>query len=209
MHPKTSQNGFTEFEFLGLVAAGLLIAGLLAHFIFDQSIQVERLNALVHRDGVRLNLETRFLNPEVLKKSARALPDTPENMVLKACILGDEGNQLCKKKASCCESRTRRSMPILDLGDEVRVIGGTAEKPACLNENGETVTGSKCFASSRVALEPLCAQGSETCRQATAILIRYQLQFLPEFLKDQPELSTLERTISVLVNQNLSPAARP
>ena len=67
--PRFSQRGFSEFEFLGLIAAGLLIAGLLAHFIIDQSIQVERLNALVHRDGVRLRLESRLSDLNVLKNS--------------------------------------------------------------------------------------------------------------------------------------------
>jgi hypothetical protein len=194
-----NQKGFSEFEFLGLVAAGLLIAGLLAHFIFEQSIQVERLNALVHRDNVRLLLESRLSDINVLKKSAKAMPNSSDNVPLKACILGSEGNTDCKNKAKCCESRQRRAMPVLDLGDDAKVIGGTHDVVACLSEEGLPTTG-KCFANSRVVIEPICATGEEKCRQASALLIRYQLQFLPAFLQSEPELSTLERTISVLID---------
>jgi hypothetical protein len=203
----SDQKGFSEFEFLGLVAAGLLIAGLLAHFIIDQSIQVERLNALVHRDNVRLRLESRLADIDVLKKSAKALPDNSDNVPLKACILGNEGNKDCKNKSKCCESRQRRAMPILDLGDDSKIIGGTHDIVACLNNEGIPSEG-KCFANSRVVVEPVCAGGEEKCRQASALLIRYQLQFLPAFLQGEPELSTLERTISILMDEK-SPAAKP
>ena len=202
-----NEYGFSEFEFLGLVASGLLIAGLLAHFIFDQSIQVERLNALVHRDNVRLMLESRLVDISVLKKSAKAMPETPDNIPLKACILGDEGNKDCKDKNKCCESRQRRAMPILDLGDQTGVIGGTHDVVACLNDQGEPTKGN-CFANSRVVVEPVCAEGEEKCRQASALLIRYQLQFLPAFLQAEPELSTLERTISVLMDETEIPLGK-
>ncbi|CAN5506237.1 hypothetical protein BH10BDE1_BH10BDE1_13020 [soil metagenome] len=202
-----NDSGFSEFEFLGLVASGLLIAGLLAHFIFDQSIQVERLNALVHRDSVRLMLESRLVDINVLKKSAKAMPDTPDNISIKACILGNEGNKDCKIKNKCCESRQRRAMPVFDLGDQAGVIGGTHDVVACLNEQGEP-TKEKCFANSRVVIEPVCAEGEEKCRQASALLIRYQLQFLPAFLQAEPELSTLERTISVLVDETETSAVK-
>ncbi len=198
----TGQKGFSEFEFLGLVSAGLLIAGLLAHFIFDQSIQVERLNALVQRDSVRLSLESRLTDLNVLQKSAMAMPQTADNVSLKACILGDEGNQDCKDKETCCESRMRRAMPVFDLGDDAKVIGGTHDVSACLNEQGQSIEGDGCFARSRVVIEPVCAGGEGRCRQASALLIRYQLQFLPAFLQTDPELSTLERTISVIVEDD-------
>ncbi len=192
--------GFSEFEFLGLVAAGLLIAGLLSHFIFEQSIQLERMKALVHRDAVRLNLETHLLDPEVLKKSAQLLSDSTENMVLRACILGDENGQLCRKKSGCCVSRMKKSMPIFELGDERKLISGSTASPACLNETGEAVQNSKdCFASAEVTLEAACRDGAATCRQASALLIRYQIQFQQDFLKSDPGLATLERSISLVL----------
>ena len=198
---KLNSRGFSEIEFLGLVAVGLFIAALLTHFVFDQSIQVERLNALVHRDGVRLNLESRLTDSNIMKKSANALPDVAENQALRACVLGDEGNKNCKNKATCCESRLRRSFPILDFGDERKVLGGTHEAPACLNEAGEAlpIESNSCFANARVVLETVCSDGADKCRQASALLVRYQIQFMPEFLKSEPELSVLERTVSVVI----------
>ncbi len=197
---KLNSNGFSELEFLGLVAIGLFIAAILTHFVFDQSIQVERLNALVSRDGVRLNLESRLTDSNIMKKSVNALPDNAENQALRACVLGDEGNGNCKKKSTCCQSRLRRAIPILDFGDDRKIIGGTQELPACLGPTGEAVAPPEpCFATTRVALETVCADGADNCRQASALLVRYQIQFLPEFLKDEPELSILERTVSVVI----------
>lgn len=203
---KPNARGFSELEFLGLVAIGLFIAALLTHFVFDQSIQVERLNALVHRDGVRLNLESRLTDSNIMKKSVNALPPDPENQALRACVLGDEGNKNCKNKATCCQSRLRRAIPILDFGDERKVIGGTQEVPACLNESGEAILNeSACFANSRVVLETVCADGADRCRQASALLVRYQIQFLPEFLKSDAELSVLDRTVSVVIEPSAPP----
>lgn len=202
-----NRNGFSEFEFLGLVAIGLLIAGLLAHFIFDQSIQLEKMKALVHRDGVRLNLETHLLDVEVIKKSIQALPDDLENQALRACILGDEGNKSCAKKSECCVSRMRKSIPIYRLGDDKKLVAGSETNPACLNQDGESMpeTSKECFASARVSLEAICAGGVKICRQASAVLIRYQIQFMPAFLKGEPELSTLERSISLILEKKTEP----
>jgi len=199
--------GFSEFEFLGLIAAGLVIAALLAHFVFDQSIQVEKLHALVARDEVRLKLETRLADLDILKKSAQAIADDSDLLPLKACILGREGNQACKNKSTCCESRLKKSIPILDFGDERQVLGGTTSEPACLSKVGEAVAkGSKdCFAESSVSLETICADGASTCDQASALLIKYQLLFTPEFLKSSPELATLERTLSLVIEPSSEP----
>lgn len=199
---KTSRDrGFSEFEFLGLIAAGLLIAGLLAHFFIDQTIQMERLGALVHRDGVRLALESRLSDIEVLKKSAQKLGSSAEDIELRACVLGNEGNQACAKKSSCCVSRRSRAITIYDFGDDSKIIGGTHESPACLNEHGEAVANGDCFAEARVVLDPVCADGAANCRQATALILTYQLDFTPTFLKDDSDLATLERSVSVIVEQ--------
>ena len=138
--------GFSEFEFLGLIAAGLVIAALLAHFVFDQSIQVEKLHALVARDEVRLKLETRLADLDILKKSAQAIADDSDLLPLKACILGREGNQACKNKSTCCESRLKKSIPILDrlrkelgLSAEKKTTpdgGFTVETVSCLGACG-------------------------------------------------------------------------
>ncbi len=192
--------GFSEFEFLGLIASGLLIAGLLAHFVFDQSIQVERLKDLVQRDVVRLNLETKLLDIEVMKKSVQALPDTAENSPIRACVLGEEGNGFCKNKSDCCVSRLRKSVPIYQLGDGRQIIAGSTTQPACLDRFGHPVS-SECFAHVTASLETVCAEGENACRQASAVLIRYQIQFLAAFLKSEPELSILERTISLILDK--------
>lgn len=196
---RLSERGFSEFEFLGLIAAGLLIAGLLAHFFIDQTIQMERLKALVHRDGVRLALESRLGDIEVLKKSAQKLGTTTEDSELRACILGDEGNQGCAKKTSCCVSRRSRPFVVYDFGDEQKIIGGTNDNPACLNERGEAVTNRDCFAEARVVVDPVCANGALNCRQASALILTYQLEFLPSFLKDDSSFATLERSVSVVI----------
>lgn len=190
--------GFSEFEFLGLIAGGLLIAGLLAHFVFDQSIQVERLKALVQRDVVRLNLETKLLDVEVMKKSAQTLVDNEENASLRACILGDAGNGFCKKKETCCTSRMRKSIPIYQLGETPQMIAGTTSQSACLNQFGQPTT-SDCFAAVTSSLETVCAVGETSCRSASAVIIRYQIQFLPAFLRAEPELSILERSVSLIL----------
>ncbi len=192
--------GFSEFEFLGLIASGLLIAALLAHFVFDQSIQVERLKALVQRDVVRLNLETKLLDIEVMKKSIQAMPDTAENAPFRACILGEDGNGFCTNKSNCCVSRLRKSVPIYQLGDERQIIAGSTTQPACLDQFGHPVA-TECFASVTASLESVCATGQTACRQASAVLIRYQIQFMPAFLKSEPELSVLERTVSLILEK--------
>lgn len=205
--------GFSELEFVLLVASGVLIAGILAHFVFDQNLQVEKLNTMVARDAVRLAIESRLIDVEVLTKSASALPKNQNNANLRACILGEKN--CASLKGHCCQSRSRKAMPILDLGDERRVIGGTAEEPACLDSKGQASNGStgdstkssaaidisKCFATSRVAVDPVCANGKETCKSATAVIVRYQLTFNSPFIKDNPELSTLDRSVSILLDR--------
>lgn len=190
-------NGFSEFEFLGLIAAGLLVAGLLAHFVFDQSIQLERLKALVQRDAVRLSVETNLLDIEVLKKSAQALPDNNENSAIRACLLGDEGNASCENRSRCCVSRMRRAIPIFGLGDSKLALAGSIGKAACLDNTGQPTTG-ECFATVKASLDAICPDGESTCRQASALLVRYQIQFTPAFLKSEPEVSIVERTLSVV-----------
>lgn len=193
-----TSRGFSEIEFILLVSSGVLIAGILAHFVFDQNLQVEKLNTMVARDAVRLAMESRLIDVEVLTKSASALPNDQKYANLRACILGEKN--CTSLKGHCCQSRSRKAMPILDLGDERKVIGGTAEEPACLDDKGQSSNGPQCFATSRVAIDPVCADGKETCQSATAIIIRYQIMFNSPFIKDNPELSTLERSVSILLD---------
>lgn len=202
--PSHHANGFSRFEFIALVAAGLLVAALLAHFVIDQSIQVQRLRALVHRDGVRLNFESRLMNAEVIRKSAQATT-TPDTLSLRACVLGDTGNSGCPDKNNCCVRGTH-AVPILDLGNDLRLLGGSLEAPACLNEEGEGVqrknpsSTAECFALASVVLEPVCPDGLAECHHANAVLIHYRLEFLPDFLRADPELSKLQRTISLVLD---------
>ncbi len=200
-----ASRGFSEIEFILLVASGVLIAGILAHFVFDQNLQVEKLNSMVARDAVRLAMESRLIDVEVLTKSASALPNDQKYANLRACILGEKN--CTSLKGQCCQSRSRKAMPILDLGDERKVIGGTAEEPACLDDKGQASNGPQCFATSRVAIDPVCADGKETCQSATAIIIRYQIMFNSPFIKDNPELSTLERSVSLLLDTKGSHSA--
>lgn len=185
--------GFTRLEFVFLVFLGLMIAATLAHFVFDQSVQVEKLKALVHRDSVRMSLESKLLNPNVIRKSARALAKGETN--LRACLLGEDN---CDNKGRCCRARLKRPLLLLDLGDERKVIGGLDNDPSCLNENGEAISGTDCFATSRLNIDPICAQNAEACKIATAALITYQIDYLSPFFHDVSPL-TVERTLSVLL----------
>lgn len=193
-----ASRGFSEIEFVLLVASGVLIAGILAHFVFDQNLQVEKLNTMVARDAVRLAIESRLIDAEVIKKSANALPDDQNYANLRACILGERN--CTSLKGHCCQSRARKAMPILDLGDTRKVIGGTTEEPACLDSKGLASSSRDCFATSRVAIDPVCADGKESCQSAAAVIIRYQIMFNSPFIKDDPELSTLERSVSILLD---------
>jgi hypothetical protein len=188
--------GFTELEFSLLVTAGLLIAGILAHFVFDQSVQVQRLNALVNRDSVRLSIEENLNNIEVIKKSVAALAEGPENESLKACLLLSKNT--CP---TCCESRARRAVPIFPLGDDAPPLTGTAQNSSCIGNDGQPnpigTESSTCFATARVSLEPVCPQSAANCARAAALLIHYQIQFLSPFLKDDPDTAVLERTLSL------------
>ncbi len=197
---RSSQRGFSELEFVLLAAGGLLIAGILAHFVFDQNLQVEKLHALVARDSVRMTLESRLINPEVLLKSAEALdPNNQNNENLRACFLGDQ--KCTSLKGHCCNSRVKKSMQILDLGDEALVIAGTNEEPACLDQNGRGLLNTKeCFALARVVIDPVCADGKETCKTATAVILHYTVNFQSPFLRDNSELAILERSVSVLLD---------
>ncbi len=195
---KWANRGFSEIEFVLLVSSGVLIAGILAHFLFDQNLQVEKLNTMVARDAVRLAIESRLIDVEVLKKSANALSNEEKYANIRACILGEKN--CASIKGHCCQSRSRKAMPILDLGDSRKVIGGTSIEPACLDEKGQAINGSECFATSRVAIDPICADGKETCKSATAVIIRYQIVFNSPFIKDNPDINTLERSISVLLD---------
>lgn len=203
-----NQLGFSELEFALLAAGGLLIAGILAHFVFDQNLQVEKLNALVARDSVRMALESRLINPEVLLKSAEVLdPNNQSTENLRACLLGDR--KCPSLKGHCCQSRLKKSMHILDLGEDTAAIAGTHEDPACLDEKGRRIgTGKKCFALSRVVIDPVCADGKETCRSATAVIMHYTVNFQSAFLRDNTELAILERSVSVLLNTD-SPYSSP
>lgn len=194
-----NQLGFSELEFALLAAGGLLIAGILAHFVFDQNLQVEKLHALVARDSVRMTLESRLINPEVLLKSAEALdPNNQSTANLRACLLGDR--KCPSLKGHCCQSRLKKSMRILDLGEDAVAIAGTYEDPACLDEKGRGIgNGKNCFALSRVVIDPICADGKETCRSATALILHYTVNFQSPFLRDNTELAILERSVSVLL----------
>lgn len=193
-----TSRGFSEIEFVLLVASGVLIAGILAQFVLDQNLQVEKLNTMVARDVVRLAMESRFIDAEVIAKSANALPNDQKYANLRACILGERN---CPSlKGHCCQSRSRKSMPILDLGDSRKVIGGTADEPGCLDKKGQASDSADCFATSRVVIDPVCADGKESCQSATAIIIRYQIVFNSPFIKDKPELATLERSVSILLD---------
>ena len=197
---RSSQLGFSELEFVLLAAGGLLIAGILAHFVFDQNLQVEKLHALVARDSVRMTLESRLINPEVLLKSAHALDPNDQNSEnLRACFLGER--KCPSLKGHCCNSRVKRSMQILDLGDEPRVIIGTNDDPACLDETGRHVANTReCFALARVVIDPVCADGKEACKSATAVILHYTVNFQSPFLRDNSELAILERSVSVLLD---------
>lgn len=80
------------------------------------------------------------------------------------------------------------------------MIAGSTSQQACLDQNGDPTT-SQCFAMVTASLEALCSAGEATCRQAAAALIRYQIQFMPAFLKSEPELSIVERTVSLVLDK--------
>lgn len=186
----SGSHGFSRSEFIFLIVAGLAIAGLLAHFIFDQSIQVERLKALVQRDALRMTLEERFSNPEILKKSVQHLGGAADPR-LRSCLLGQ-----CSQPDLCCR-RAHYAVPLYNLGDDAGVFAGTADAPTCLMVDGQPTTNVKsCFAKVSATLEPVCQSGQETCDHASAVLVHYRLEIQAAFLKDDE--ARLQRTLSVV-----------
>lgn len=202
--------GFTEVEFSILVALGLFIAGVLAHFIFEQSAQLHKFKALVQRDAVRLSIETQLADQTILQKSAAALPKGPVFENLRACLLGcdsDDGTGVPRKGGACCQAREKSPITLLELGDERRVLAGRSEEPSCLDADGkarkpEAAAGADdCFASAQATIEPICAGNQETCDKASAAILNYHIEFLSPYFQGSPELMSVERTVSVIFDK--------
>lgn len=200
-----TENGFTELEFGFLVISGFAVVGILAHFLFSQSIQVERLNALVARDAVRLTVESALLDPGSLIKSAQQQPKDKE--LIRACLLGENR---CERGRLCCPSHSKAEFEIVEHGDDptkILPISGTTAAPSCLNENGSAIVASsntECFATSSSSAEFICDGGAANCERASAVFINYRLQFHSPFLKDDPKLTLVERSLPVLINKSNS-----
>lgn len=197
---KGTERGFTELEFSLLVAGGLVVVGILAHFLFSQSIQVERLNSLVARDSVRLAVESALLDPANLVASAKHQPK--DQTAIRACILGEHR---CQSKVGCCSSHSKAEFDLLaQHGDSPNVlpISGTSTAPSCLNPSGEplqTSSGTNCFASCASSVEFICEGGLQNCKSASFALIKYRLQFNSPFLNDDPKLTIIERTLPLVL----------
>ncbi len=185
-----------------LTVMGIVIAGILAQFVFDQNMQVEKLHALVSRDAVRMALESKLNNSEVLRKSAAALdPNNQNTENLRACLLGDR--KCPSLKGECCQSRLKKSMQILDLGESSTAIAGTTEEPGCLNDKGiGEKNRERCFAITRAVIDPICANGKLTCKSASAIIVHYTVNFQSPFLRDNAEFAILERSVSILLEES-------
>lgn len=197
-----TENGFTELEFGFLVISGFAVVGILAHFLFSQSIQVERLNALVARDAVRLTVESALLDPGSLIKSAQQQPKEKE--LIRSCLLGESR---CSHGRFCCPSHSKAEFDIVEHSDDptkILPISGTPTAPSCLDQSGSTIvstSNTECFATSSSSVEFICDSGAATCERASAVFINYRLQFHSPFLKDDPKLTLVERSLPVLINK--------
>ncbi|MBL7687886.1 MAG: hypothetical protein JNJ49_07610 [Bdellovibrionaceae bacterium] len=197
-----TENGFTELEFGFLVISGFAVVGILVHFLFNQSIQVERLNALVARDAVRLTVESALLNPGSLIRSAQRQPK--DNELIRACLLGESR---CASDRRCCPSHSKAEFEIVEHSDDptkILPISGTPAEPSCLDQNGnatQATSEAECFATSSNSVEFICESGATNCERASAVFINYRLQFHSPFLKDDPKLTLIERSLPVLLNK--------
>lgn len=197
-----TENGFTELEFGFLVISGFAVVGILAHFLFSQSIQVERLNALVARDAVRLTVESALLDPGSLIKSAQQQPK--ENELVRACLLGESR---CSRGRLCCPSHSKAEFDIIEHNDsptKILPISGTIATPSCLDQNGSataSTSNTECFATSSSTVEFICDGGAPNCERVSAVFVNYRLQFHSPFLKDDPKLTLIERALPVLINK--------
>ncbi len=197
-----TENGFTELEFGFLVISGFAVVGILAHFLFSQSIQVERLNALVARDAVRLTVESALLDPGSLMKSAQQQPKDKE--LVRACLLGENR---CASGRLCCPSHSKAEFEIVAHSDDstkILPISGPSAAPSCLDQNGSAVvstSNTECFATSSSGVEFICDGGAANCDRANAVFINYRLQFHSPFLKDDPKLTLVERSLPVLMTK--------
>lgn len=200
-----TENGFTEIEFGFLVISGFAVVGILAHFLFSQSIQVEKLNALVARDAVRLSVESALLDPGSLIRSAELQPKDKE--LIRACLLGEIR---CPKSNSCCESHSKAEFEIIKHDDDptkILPVSGTSAAPSCLDQNGNAIDSASnmdCFATSSSSVEFICDGGAANCGRAGAVFINYRLQFHSPFLKDDSKLTQIDRSLTVLFNRGES-----
>ena len=207
------ENGFSELEFVLLTLGGVGILGVLAHFLIDQSLQSQRLQALVSRDSVRFTLESNLQDRNVLGKSAMRLPTraigTETKLLnLRACILGEKN---CDR-GLCCESHIKASMPVYDLSEQTRSpIAGTSEHESCLDGAGQPISGVDCFATSTAIFDPICAGGAKRCDKAAAIAINLRVRFLSPFLANQTvgpkssesDAAYLDQVLTVVLDEKL------
>ena len=210
--------GFSQLEFTLLTVGGVVVLGLLAHFTLDQSLQLERLKALVARDSVRLTIESKLQDLKLLIQSAKQIPIAPSEHEsklsnIKFCLLGDSA---CDSKP-CCISHQSAAMPVYDLQrdsktSDAKIAGlltGTKDAPSCLDATGAPVnfqmsesSSKECFAAGTAVFEPLCAGAKPKCDRADAVVISYNIRFLSPFLIQTAEEAFVDRKLSVILDRN-------
>lgn len=214
MRTQSSKNGFSELEFIALIIGAIAILGVLAHFIIDQNLTVKKLHTLVARDAVRLTVESLLTDREVLLESAKKIDPTDKALEnIRTCLLNGTKPSGTKESGKNtvrirCRSRVKNSIPIYGLSEDglsvpVAPIAGSPEKPGCLDDTGEATTvASKdsCFAVVWATLSPLCGSNAKTCDSAMAVIIHYTIGFQSPLIRSDPELATLERSVSIILH---------
>lgn len=214
----TNSRGFSQLEFTLLTLGGVIVLGLLAHFTLDQSLQLERLKALVARDSVRLAIESKLQDLNVLIQSAKRISSSQDELNskllnIRSCLLGET---TCESKP-CCVSHQASAMPVYDVSTDSKdsdpkvggLLTGTKDAPSCLDATGAPLNFKSaesasvdCFAAGSAVVEPLCAGAKPKCDRADAIVISYNIRFLSPFLIQTGEEAFVDRKLSVLIGRN-------
>lgn len=185
-----SASGLSLMEMMfGMGILGVAITGVLTVNQMQQKALIGN-RTLASRDQLKSSIERYLLDPQVIAKSAqRTGVNNSGNQALKYCLSGppDEANASCAASVfpKCCEQRSESNPQhfyLLDPADpkSQRAIAGTTADPARFSVDGAPCASATASATCPIEVVSsyvaLCADGSDRCRSAEKIFIRYSIK---------------------------------